>query len=171
MILSRGFGQMMIKFIPFTLLLAGCESMERMNANNAASRIQVAALQSQAVVGAEWARTQAAASVAQSQAMSEVATNAAWAAQLPWVVLALCLTVIAVAVIYWRGRVAVQLAGEYPQARILPPPAQVLPRPQYKAMQDFAQAHGGQIVWTNGTPIFQQSDGRRRQLRITTKTN
>ncbi len=163
-----------IRVFPVALLLAGCDSLVQMNANSNAARVQVAALQSQAIVGAEWARTQAAASVAQSQAMSEVARTVAWSSQLPWVVGAVCVTVIIVAILYWRGRVAVGATGPvYPPALYLPmptPQAKVLPQ-QRKALQDFAREQGGQVVWTpEGTPLL-QVDGQRRQLRITAKPN
>lgn len=153
-----------IRLLPVAFLLAGCDSMVQMNAQSNAARVQVAALQSQAVVGAEWARTQAAASVAQSQAMSEVARTVAWSSQLPWVVMAVCATVIIVAMIYWRGRVAVGATGQaYPSATVLPPPA------HRAAMQDFARAQGGQLVETPDGRILLQIDGRRRPLRITAK--
>lgn len=156
-------------FVGTALLLAGCESMERMSANNAAARVNVAALQSQAVVGAEWARTQAVASAAQAQAMSEVARTVAWSSQLPWVIGLVCLTVIVVAIIYWRGRIAEQSVGSgQPRITVLPPPARVLP-PQRRAVEDFARAHGEQIAWTpEGKPLL-QVDGQWRQLRITAK--
>lgn len=157
-----------IRLLPIALLLSGCDSMERIAADNNQADIQIAALRAQAIVGAEWARTQAAASVAQAEAMSEVSRNAAWAAQLPWVVMAVCVTVVIVAYIWYRSRIAFAPAHE-PGIHVLPTPAQTLPHPQYKAMQEFAQAHGGVIVWTpDGKPLL-QVDGRRRQLRITAK--
>ncbi len=157
-----------IRLLPIALLLSGCRSMERIAADSNQAEIQIAALRSQAVVGAEWARTQAAASVAQSQAMSEVSRNAAWAAQLPWVVMAICVTVVIVAYIWYRSRIAYAPVYE-PGIHVLSSPAQALPHPQYKAMREFAAAHGGQIVWTpDGKPLL-QVDGKRRQLRITAK--
>jgi uncharacterized protein YceK len=157
--------------LPIALLLAGCDSMVQMNAQTNAARVQVAALQSQAVVGAEWARTQAAVSVAQANAMSEVATNAAWASQLPWVVMAVCVTVIVVAYIWYRSRVA--YAPSYPHAQVLPPPppaARVLPTPaERQAALEFAHQHGGQLVETPDGRLLMQIDGQRRPLRITAK--
>ena len=159
-----------VSLLPFALLLAGCESLETMNAANNAARVSVASWNAQAVIQAEQARTQAAIAVAQSQAMSEVARTVAWSAQLPWVIGLLCLTLVVVTYIYWRGRVAVQSAGqEPPRITVLPPPARAQ-LPQRRAVEDFARSHGGQIVWTpDGKPVFQQDDGRRRQLRITAK--
>jgi hypothetical protein len=158
---------------PVALFVSGCDSMVQMNAQSNAARVQVAALQSQATVGAEWARTQAAASVAQAQAMSEVAQTVAWSSQLPWVVTACCLTVIVVAYIWYRSRVAYPPPTQpYPPAQILPPPprAKVLPTPaERQAALQFAHSHGGQVVWTpEGTPHL-QVDGRRIPLRITAK--
>lgn len=149
------------RLFPVAFLLAGCATVERMNEQNAAARVQVAALQSQAVVGAEWARTQAAASVAQSQAMSDVARNAAWSAQLPWVVLAVCLTVVILAIIWWRGRVAERTITQ--GSHIIPPP------PYWAAMQDFARERGGQIVTTPDGDVMLDVDGRRSRLRIAQK--
>lgn len=149
--------------LPIALLLAGCESLKTMNAANNAAKMSVASWNAQAVIQAEQARTQAAIGVAQASAMADVSINAMWAAQVPWVVMALCVTLIIVAVIYWRGRIAIE-HQEQPSVKILPPSS------QYKVIQDFAQAHGGQIVWTpDGKPLLQQDDGRRRQLRITAK--
>lgn len=150
------------RLFPVAFLLAGCATVERMNEQNAAARVQVAALQSQAVVGAEWARTQAAASVAQSQAMSDVATTVAWSAQLPWVVGLVCLTVVILAIIWWRVAV-LATNGDYAQPRILPTSA------EWAAMQDFARERGGQIVTTPDGDVMLDVDGRRSRLRIAQK--
>lgn len=156
-------GAMMIKLLPVALLLSGCESLKTMNAANNAARVNVASWNAQAVIQAEQARTQAAIGVAQASAMADVSINAMWSAQVPWVVMAVCVTVIILAIFYWRGRIAVQRYEPTPQAH-------VLPGPERQAIFDFAQAHGGQIVWTpEGKPLLQQDDGRRRRLRITAK--
>lgn len=160
-----------LKLWPLPLLLAGCDSLERMNAANNETSVQIAALQSQAVVGAEWARTQAAASVAQSQAISEVARNAAWAAQLPWLVLAVCVTVVIVAYIWYRSRVVYQ--SSYPPAQVLPsvPGVTILPTPAQRwAALNFAHKYGvNEVRWTpDGRPIV-IINGEERTLRITAK--
>lgn len=144
------------------LLLAGCASVERISAGGQAARVSVAAYNAQAVVQAEQARTQAAIGVAQAQAMADVSVSSMWAAQVPWVVMALCLTAIVLAVLYWRGRVAVQTVGGADVAK-------VLSGVELRAMREFAAAQGGQIVWTpEGNPLL-QVDGRRRALRIEMK--
>lgn len=150
--------------LPF---LAGCDSMVRMNDSSNAARVQVASWNAHAVVQAEQARTNAAIGVAQARAMADVSVNAMWAAQIPWVIGALCITVIVVAIIYWQGRVAV-IPRPTPTVHILPERKPAM-HPQYKAMQDFARANGGDIVWTpDGKPLL-QVDGKRRQLRITAR--
>lgn len=143
------------------LLLAGCDSMERISAGSQAARVSIASYNAQAVIQAEQARTQAAIGVAQASAMADVSVNAMWAAQVPWVVMAICVTMVIVAYFWYRSRVAYQ-----PQAQ---PTIQVLPPDQRQAMQAFARAHGGQIVWTPEGKPFLEVDGQRRQLRITAK--
>lgn len=155
--------KILLKLLPFAILLAGCESLKTMNAANNAARVSVASWNAQAIIQAEQARTQAAIGVAQASAMADVSINAMWAAQVPWIIVTVCLTTIILAILYWRGRISIE-HQEQPSVKVLPPPS------QYKAIQDFAQAHGGQIVWTpDGKPLLQSGDGRRRQLRITTK--
>ncbi len=146
------------------LLLAGCDSMERISAGSQAARVSVASYNAQAVIQAEQARTQAAIGVAQASAMADVSVSAMWAAQAPWVVMAICVTVVIVAYLWYRSRVAYQ-----PPVQVLPPTIQVLPPDQRQAMQAFARVHGGQIVWTPEGKPFLEVDGRRRQLRITAK--
>lgn len=142
-------------------LLAGCQSWERVADSNNAARVSVASYNAQAVIQAEQARTQAAIGVAQASAMADVSVSAMWAAQVPWVVMAICVTVVIVAYFWYRSRVAYQ-----PHAQ---PTIQVLPPDQRQAMQSFARTHGGQIVWTPEGKPFLEVDGRRRQLRITAK--
>ena len=149
------------KFFLLAPLLAGCQSWERVADSNNAARVSVASYNAQAVIQAEQARTQAAIGVAQASAMADVSVNAMWAAQVPWVVMAICVTVVIVAYCWYRSRVAAQ-----PQAQ---PTIQVFPPDQRQAMQAFARAHGGQIVWTPEGKPFLEVDGRRRQLRITAK--
>ena len=110
---------------------------------------------------AEQARTQAAIGVAQAAAMADVSVNSVWAAQAGWIVMALCITAIILAILYWRGRVAVQTG-------VLPPTVRVLSVAERHAMREFAVAHDGQIVYTpEGKPLLQLSDGKRRALQIT----
>lgn len=161
----------MTKLFPIALLLAGCDQAAQMNAANNATRVQVAALQSQADTTAAWIQGQTTLGVAQSQAMSEVATNAAWASQLPWVVMAVCVTVVIVTYIWYRSRMVVYQPQAQPPMILPPmPSARVLPTPaQRQAALDFAQQYGGQVVWTpDGTPLL-QVNGQLRQLRITAK--
>jgi len=146
-------------------LLAGCQTLETMNASNNAARVNVAAHNAQAVIQAEQARAAGAIGVAQAGAMADVSINSIWAAQVPWVTVALCVTVVIVAYLWYRSRVAYQ-----PQPTILPPTAQVLPPDQRRAMMEFARSHGGQLVTTpDGRPWVQLPDNRRVPLRITAK--
>ena len=146
-------------------LLAGCQSLETMNASTNAAGVNIAAYSAQADIGVANANANAAIGVAQAGAMADVSINSMWAAQIPWVTVAICVTVVIVAYLWYRSRVAYQ-----PPVEVLRPTVQVLPPDQRRAMMEFARAHGGQLVISpDGRPRLQLPDGKRAPLRITTK--
>ncbi len=153
-----------IRLLPIAALLAGCQSLETMNAANNTARVSVASYNAQAAIGVANANANGVIAAAQASAMADVSTAAIWAAQVPWVTVAICATVIIVAYFWYRSRVAYQ-----PPVQVLPPTARVLSADQHKAMQEFARAHGGQLVIPpDGKPQL-QIDGQRYPLRITAK--